>query len=85
MSELPAGLVATSANVPIAVPGKFTERDAELPSAAIVVVVMLMVDAGENANVDPVKLAPVTDTDMPVVPARADLGLTEVTSGFGPT
>ena len=84
VSLLPPREDATSAKVPIAVPGISRERVA-MPSGVIVVFVMLIVDAFENAKVEPLRFAPVTVMDATVVPAKADFGVIEVIMGRGLT
>src|SRR5262249_34405010 len=84
-SELPAAFEATKANVPTTVAGMSIKSVAELPSGAIVAFAKGIVEPGENVKVDPLKLAPLTVIDTPVVPASADFGLWEGVAGFGPT
>ena len=85
VSLLPPREDATSAKVPIAVPGISSERVAAAPSGAIVVFVMLIVDVFENVKVEPIRFAPVTVMDATVVPAKADFGVIEMIMGRGLT
>ena len=81
-SDAPAALVATTVYRPLAAALTATLKVADVPFAAMETPLMVMPEDGENAKVDPLRLSPPTANAVIVVPASADFGLIDVTTGI---